>query len=101
MQPTEERFLLDVWSYDKNGTQIHPYRGERGEKKGLFSVNFTNDTKKFEALTEAELIEAITSGKFKDRGTIRMLPINVKPGAERNAFGPLFYKGKPVKDFGV
>ncbi|MCY1303480.1 hypothetical protein D9M70_531910 [compost metagenome] len=101
MSSSESRFLLDVWSYDKDGVQIHPYRGERGQKKGLFSVNFTNDTKKFEALTEEELVEAILNGRFKGRGTIRMLPVNAKPGAERNAFGPLFYKGRRVKDFGV
>ena len=46
--PLEEAdFLVDIWSMDK-GTKVHPYRGERGPKKGLFSVNFTNDTRKFQ-----------------------------------------------------
>ena len=91
-------FLLDVWGF-QNGRKVHPYKGERGDKKGLYSVNFTTDTKNFEGMTEDELIRAITSGRFRDRGTIRMLPLDFQPGAERNAFGPEFYKGKHVKDF--
>jgi len=96
----ENDFLLDVWSFDENGKKVHPYKGERGAKKGFFSVNFTNDTNNFKPYTEEQLIAAIISGKFKPRGTIRMLPLDYKPGAERNAFGPKFYKGKYVKDFG-
>lgn len=92
-------FLTDVWAFDGSGIKVHPYKGERGEKKGLFSVNFTNDTNKFQGMSEAELVKAIRSGRFKERGTIRMLPLNAAPGAERNAFSPLFYQGKPVKDF--
>ena len=91
-------FLTDVWSLDA-GRKVHPYKGERGDKKGLFSVNFTNDTNNYQGMTEAELRHAITSGKFRDRGTIRMLPLDVKPGADRNAFAPQFYQGKSVKDF--
>ena len=95
----ETDFLTDVWSFDSAGKKMHPYKGERGEKKGLFSVNFTNDTNNYEGMTEADLIKAIMSGKFKNRGTIRMLPATVKPGSARNAFAPLFYKGTPIKDF--
>lgn len=91
-------FLLDVWAFH-NGKKLHPYKGERGDKKGLYSVNFTNDMTGFEAMTEGELIAAITSGRFKDRGTIRMLPLDFLPGAERNAFAPEFYNGKRIKDF--
>lgn len=91
-------FLMDVWAFH-NGKKLHPYKGERGEKKGLHSVNFTNDTNHFEGMSEEELIRAITSGRFRNRGTIRMLPLDFKPGAERNAFAPEFYKGKHIKDF--
>lgn len=91
-------FLIDIWSFD-DGRKVHPYKGERGNKKGLFSVNFTNDTNNFQGMTEDELRKAITSGKFRTRGTIRMLPLDVTPGSERNAFAPRFYKGKPVKEF--
>lgn len=91
-------FLLDVWSFD-NGKKVHPYRGQRGDKKGLFSVNFTNNTNNFKGVTESGLRYAIATGKFKNRGTIRMLPLDTKPGAARNAFAPRFYQGKPVKDF--
>lgn len=92
-------FLMDVWAIDATGTKVYPYKGERGDKKGLFSVNFTNDTNRFQGLSEDDLVRAITSGKFKNRGTIRMLPLVTHPGADRNAFAPLFYKGKSVKDF--
>ena len=92
-------FLLNIWSFDKDGNKVHPYKGEKGNKKGLYCVNFTNDTNKFQGYSELQLITAITSGKFKDRGTIRMVPLDYKPGAERNAFGPKFYNGKHVKDF--
>lgn len=100
MSLKQEDFFADVWSFDQNGKKVYPYKGERGEKTGLYSVNFTNDTNNFQGYTEAQLVDAIVSGKFKQRGTIRMLPLDYKPGAERNAFGPEFYKGKPVKDFG-
>lgn len=98
MSPNEINFLIDVWAFDKTGRKVYPYKGQRGEKKGLFSVNFTNDTNNYEGLTESELIDAIVSGKFKTRGTIRMLAINIKLGEDRNAFAPLYYLGKPIKD---
>lgn len=99
MALTEGDFLLDVWAFDAKGNKVHPYKGERGDKKGLFSVNFTNDTNNFEGMSKEQLIDAITGGRFRERGTIRMLPVDVKPGAERNAFGPVFFKGKHVKGY--
>ena len=100
MSSSDSRFLLDVWSMDGEGRRIHPYKGERGNKKGLFSVNFTNDTKKFHGMTEEQLVQAILDGKFKDRGTVRMQPVDDKPGSDRSAFAPMFYKGKRIKDLG-
>ncbi len=93
-------FLLDVWTVDSEGNKLHPYKGEKGLKKGLFSVNFTNDTNKFEGYTEAQLIDAIVKGKFKTKGTIRMLPLNYKAGMDRNAFSPKLYLGKSIKSYG-
>lgn len=95
--PKSGDYLCDIWALDTEGQKVFPYRGERGRKKGLFSVNFTNDTNKFVGMTEAELRKAITGGKFRERGTIRMLPLNAPPGAERNAFAPVYYQGKPIK----
>jgi hypothetical protein len=92
-------FLQDIWAFDRNGNKVYPYKGERGPKKGLFSVNFTNDTNNFEGLTEEQLIKAILRGEFKERGTIRMLPLNYKSNEDRSAFSPKFYKGKLVKEF--
>jgi hypothetical protein len=99
MKMKTEDFFTDLWATDKTGQRVYPYKGLKGYKKGLFSVNFTNDTKKFEGFTQEQLVAAVTSGKFKERGTIRMLPLNVKPGAERNAFAPQYYKNIRVKDF--
>jgi hypothetical protein len=98
MSANESGLLLEVWSLDGDGKKVHPYKGQRGSKAGLFSVNFTNDTKKFQGMTEQQLIAAIVGGKFKDRGTIRMLPLGVKPGTERNAYAPLYYLGKRIKE---
>jgi hypothetical protein len=36
-------------------------------EKGLFSVNFTNDTNKFQRMTEEQLITAITSALQEPR----------------------------------
>lgn len=88
--------LLSIWAYDAKGRKVHPYKGARGAKKGLYSVNFTNDTKKFQALSEGELVRAIETGRFHDRGTIRMRPVN-RSGV--NAFAPLMYGDRKVKSF--
>lgn len=95
----EQDFLLNVWAFDKAGNKVFPYKGEKGEKKGLYSVNFTSDTKNYEGYTEERLIKVILEGRFKTRGTIRMLPLNYKPGAERSAFAPKCYKGKVIKNY--
>ncbi|KYY55001.1 hypothetical protein AWQ14_06670 [Vibrio parahaemolyticus] len=96
----KDDFLTSVWAFDANGKKVHPYKGERGAKKGLFSVNFTNDTNNFNPMTKEQLEEAIRLGKFKERGTIRMLPLDYKAGDERNAFSPLYFNDIPVKSFG-
>ena len=100
MLSIDSKFLLDMWSLNEDGKTVYPYKGERGRKKDLFSVNFTNDTNKFQGMTEEQLVQTIFEGRFKGRGTVRMLPLDVKPGADRNAFAPVFYKGKRIKDFG-
>lgn len=89
--------LLSVWAFDKQGHKVHPYKGKSGAKKGLYSVNFTNDTNKFQGLSEEELIQAIEQGRFRQRGTIRMCRANMSSGS--NAFAPAMYEGKRVKDF--
>lgn len=90
-------FLLCVWSFNKNGEKVYPYKGKLGPKKGLYSVNYTNDTKEFIGVTEAQLIKDIKEGKFKDRGTIRMLPLNYGKNTQRNAFRPRYYKEEVIK----
>lgn len=89
--------LLSVWAFDKQGHKVHPYRGKSGAKKGLYSVNFTNDTKKFQGMNEDELLQAIKQGRFRERGTIRMCRASLTSGS--NAFAPAMYEGKQVKGF--
>lgn len=89
--------LLDVWAYDKKGEKVYPYKGKQGAKKGSFSVNFTNDTRRFEAMDEQQLVTAIRSGRFRDRGTIRMCRATASSG--QNAFAPVMFREKRVKDF--
>lgn len=95
-----EQFFLDLWAEREDGQVFYPYKGVKGDKKGLYSVNFTNDTNNFSGLSEEELIGAVLTGRFAARGTIRMLPRDAVPGADRNAFAPTHYKGKPVPKLG-
>jgi hypothetical protein len=89
-----KQFFLDLWAEREDGRLFYPYKGVRGDKKVLYSVNFTNDTNNFEGLSEVELIEAIMEGRFAMRGTIRMLPLDAVLGADRNAYAPTHYRGE-------
>lgn len=91
-----DQFFLDLWAERPNGQIVYPYKGVKGGKKGLYSVNFTNDTNNFEGLSEEQLIEAVLAGRFAERGTIRMIPLDAEPGVERNAFAPTHYRGQPI-----
>jgi hypothetical protein len=94
----DDAFLLDVWATRPDGQRVYPYKGERGAKKGLFSVNFTNDNKNFIGLTAEELVTKIESGAFCQRGTIRMLALDAPVGAERSAYAPVYLRGKRIRD---
>lgn len=93
----DHNLLLDVWAYDKKGEKVYPYKGKQGAKDGRFSVNFTNDTRRFEAMDEQQLAAAIRSGRFRDRGTIRMCRGKASSGC--SAFAPVMFRGKEVKSF--
>jgi hypothetical protein len=90
-------YFLDLWAELPDGTHVYPYKGVRGDKKDLYSVNFTDDNKQFKGVTEQELVSLVESGKFTSRGVIRMLPLNAKPGADRNAFSPTHYRGERIE----
>lgn len=89
-------YCTRVWAFGPDGRKVFPYTGVRGAKKGLYSVNFSSDTTKFEGLTEEALIEAIKRGRFRDRGTIRMLPLGGNTGDGNNAFAPRFIDEHPI-----
>src|SRR5690606_41262478 len=86
-----------VWAYDKGGERLSPHRGMQGPKKGLSSVTFANDARRFEAMDEEELVAAIRAGRFRERGTIRMCRATASSG--QNAFAPVKFRGQRVKDF--
>ena len=92
----KRNFLTRVWAFDANGEKVFPYTGIRGAKKGLYSVNFTSDTRNYEGLDEAELVSAIESGRFQLRGSIRMLPLGADTSQGNNAFVPRFLNGVPI-----
>ena len=93
---TTRIYCTRVWALNSDGVEVFPYTGIRGKKTGLFRVNFTSDTNKFEGSSEEQLITAITSGKFRDRGTVRMLPLDSDTSPGNNAFVPRFLDGKPI-----
>ena len=86
-------YFLDAWKELGDGTRIYPYTGVKGDKKGLFSVNFTNDNKKFEGVSEVQLRAMFDGGHFNKRGTVRMISLNAEIGGQRNAFAPTHYLG--------
>ena len=92
----ERYFLTRVWAFDADGKKVFPYTGIRGANKGLYSVNFTSDTKNYEGMDEAELVGAIENGRFQFRGSIRMLPLGADTSQGNNAFVPRFLDGVPI-----
>ena len=95
-----EKYLLTVWAETESGEKLYPYTGVKGAKKGLFSVSFTGKSSEYEGVSEEELISAIESGLFAERGTIRMLHLNSASGSNRNGFAPTHYNGLPIKEAG-
>ena len=94
---TQRTFFRDLWAQLGDGSLVYPYTGVSGSKKGLYSVNFTSDNAKFEGATEEQLRAYAESGRFRERGMVRMLPLEAKPSAQKNAFAPTHYKGRPLR----
>jgi len=91
-------FLKSIWAVRKDGTRVYPYKGLKGEKKGLYSVNLTSDTNHYQGMTEKELVTAVVNGAFCVRGSIRMMAPSDSSGAGSNGFSPVFYDGKRIRD---
>jgi hypothetical protein len=92
-----EKFLKSLWAETDTGEKLYPYTGVRGAKKGLYSVSFSGNSGEYQGVSEAELIAAVEAGRFSERGTIRMLPLNAEPGSDRNGFAPTHYMGAPIQ----
>ena len=95
----KREFLRDVWAVRADGAKVYPYKGLRGSKKGKFSVNFdSQDNTKFQGLSEEGLVAHIERGSFCQRGTIRMMSPEDGAKAEPNAFAPVYFRGKKIRD---
>ncbi|OEF93843.1 HNH endonuclease [Vibrio splendidus] len=94
-------FLLSIWALRDDGTKVYPYKGQQGKMRGSFSVSPTGKSTDYDPYTEAELIAAIENGHFKERGTVRMLPLEFSSKDGRNGFSPVFFNGIKVKDFPI
>lgn len=91
-----EKFLLSLWAETRTGERFYPYTGVRGHKKGLYSVSFSGKSNDYKGISEAELITAVEAGRFSERGTVRMLPLNSGPSSNRNGFAPTHYRDTPI-----
>jgi hypothetical protein len=94
---SNEQYLLSLWAETPSGERLYPYKGVSGPKKGLYSVSYSGKSSEYVGVSEKDLIAAVEAGRFSERGTIRMLPLKTRPGAQRNGFAPTHYKGKPIK----
>jgi|688.fasta_scaffold879985_1 hypothetical protein len=91
------QFLLILWAETESGERLYPYKGSKGSKKNLYSVSYSGKSNQYIGVSENDLISAVEAGQFSQRGTIRMLPLKTRSGAQRNGFAPTHYKGKPIK----
>ncbi len=94
---SNEQYLLSVWAETQSGEKLYPYKGVSGSKKGLYSVSYSGKSSEYIGVSENDLIAAVEAGQFSERGTIRMLPLKTRSGAQRNGFAPTHYKCEPIK----
>ena len=93
------QLLKEVWALRSDGRKVYPYTGIRGPKKGMYSVNFSSrDNTKFQAISERDLIVHIQNGAFCQRGTIRMMSPEDGAQWKPNAFAPVYFCGKKIRD---
>ena len=88
--------LEDVIGINEAGLVCHPYKYQRGPKKGLFSYTFKNDNKSFKGIDEAGLRALIENGQFNDNGRIFMVPSGSKNVERHGALNVIRYKGIPL-----
>ncbi|PCM49096.1 hypothetical protein CP335_13545 [Pseudomonas fluorescens] len=86
--------LEDVIGINEAGLVCHPYKYQRGPKKGRFSYTFKNDNKSFQGIDEAGLRVLIEDGQFNDAGRIFMLPSGSTNVEGHGALNVIRYKGE-------
>lgn len=85
--------LEDVIGINEAGLVCHPYKYQRGSKKGCFSYTFKTDNKSFQGIEEAGLRALIEDGQFNDVGRIFMVPAGSKNTDGHGALNVIRYKG--------
>jgi hypothetical protein len=81
---------------NEQGKICHPFKGLKGDKKGLFSITFSADNTTFRGVTEQELRTLVISGAFNDAGRIRMIPKGADSTSGAGALHPVSYQGSKL-----
>ncbi|WP_421549155.1 hypothetical protein [Pseudomonas sp. QD4] len=86
--------LEDVIGKNEAGLICHPYKGQRGEGKGLYSYTLeTENNRNFINVDELKLRSLIEKGQFNEKGRIRMVPAGSVDTARQGALNVLRYNG--------
>ncbi|PYD18414.1 hypothetical protein DND47_04545 [Pseudomonas syringae pv. syringae] len=85
--------IEDVIGLNEAGLVCHPYKFQRGPKKGLFSFTLEADNKSFEGIDEKTLRSLIEGGLFNEKGRIFMVPAGCINVRHHGALNVHRYKG--------
>lgn len=88
LQITEDGFLLDIWSTNRQGVRVYPYYvSKRGSSvEGTFDVSISGASDDYRGVTLDRLIDLFAQGAFERGAQLRMSPRGPKKGA---GFAPL------------
>ncbi|MDU8541395.1 hypothetical protein [Pseudomonas syringae group sp. J248-6] len=85
--------IEDVIGINEAGLVCHPYKFQRGPKKGRFSFTLKSDNKSFEGIDEKTLRSLIEDGHFNETGRIFMVPAGCISVRHHAALNVRRYKG--------
>jgi hypothetical protein len=89
--------LVDIVGMNREGLICHPYRLTKGDKAGKYSYTLQTDNNlNYIGIDEDGLRGLVEAGAFDEKGRIRMLPANPRPGVSGNALSVVSYRGKPL-----
>jgi hypothetical protein len=88
--------LEEVVGINGRGLVCHPYKFQRGRKKGLYSYTLNADNINFQCVDEVDLLSMIESVQFNETGRILMIPAGSKNADRLRALNVLRYKGESL-----